>query len=779
MAITQKHRELAIGTPLGEDVLLLVAISGTEQLGRPFDFRLELVSEDHQIRFEDIIGQNVTVRLELSKNTTRYFNGYVSNFTQTPGRGRYAEYKATVVPWLWFLTRTSDCRIFQEMTVPNIIKQVFRDHGFSDFEDSLNGSYREWEYCVQYRETDFNFVSRLMEQEGIYYFFKHENGKHTLVLADSASAHQPFEEYEEIQYRPPDAAVSSDEVILSWTVSKTVLPGMYSLGDFDFKNTKKDLNTRAKVTRDHAGADHEMYDYPGEYAEYADGENYARTRIEELHSQYMVAKADSDARGICTGCTFTLTEYPRNDQNIKYLITSANYDIALGEFESEGSNASESVYSCSFTAIDAAEPFRAGRITPKPSIPGPQTAIVVGPSGEEIYTDQYGRVKVLFHWDRYGKADENSSCWIRVAQVWAGKNWGAMYIPRIGQEVIVEFIEGDPDRPIITGRVYNGQAMPPYELPSEKTKSTLKSNSTKGGQGFNEIRFEDKKGDEQIFIHAEKNLDIRVKNDRFETIANNRHLHVEKDKFEHVDNNRDEKVDADHKEEIGKDRHLKITGKEAKEVGGSQSLTVKGDVIEVFKANHSEQITQNYYLKAMGIVIEAMQGITLKCGGSSVVLDPASVTVKGGMVTIDGGMTKINSGPGSPPTAGQAGSAVAPAAPVKAEDADDADPGEVAEIKAEQRKTKSGKYGSVQVKPYKPPQTEEEKEQKKSWIEIVLRDDNGKPMHGEAYKVILSDGRTVAEGTLDENGFSRIDGIDPGQCRVLFPNLENDQWRKG
>jgi len=652
MAITQKHRELAIGTPLGEDVLLLVAMSGTEQLGRPFDFRLELVSEDHQIRFEDIIGQNVTVRLELSKNTTRYFNGYVSNFTQTPGRGRYAEYKATVVPWLWFLTRTSDCRIFQEMTVPNIIKQVFRDHGFSDFEDSLNGSYREWEYCVQYRETDFNFVSRLMEQEGIYYFFKHENGKHTLVLADSASAHQPFEEYEEIQYRPPDAAVSSDEVILSWTVSKTVLPGMYSLGDFDFKNTKKDLNTRAKVTRDHAGADHEMYDYPGEYAEYADGENYARTRIEELHSQYMVAKADSDARGICTGCTFTLTEYPRNDQNIKYLITSANYDIALGEFESEGSNASESVYSCSFTAIDAAEPFRAGRITPKPSIPGLQTAIVVGPSREEIYTDQYGRVKVLFHWDRYGKADENSSCWIRVAQVWAGKNWGAMYIPRIGQEVIVEFIEGDPDRPIITGRVYNGQAMPPYELPSEKTKSTLKSNSTKGGQGFNEIRFEDKKGEEQVFIHAEKNEDVRVKNDSFEWIGNERHLIVKKDQLEKVEG----------------DKHLTVKGDQNEKIDGTISVNAGMDMQQKVGMNHALEAGMEVHIKGgMKVVIEAGMQLSIKAGSSFVDLGPAGVSISGPMVMINSG------------GAAGAGSGCSPDAAKIPKEADTAEPGEVSE----------------------------------------------------------------------------------------------------
>jgi len=652
MAITQRHRELAIGTPLGEDVLLLVAMSGTEQLGRPFDFRLKLVSEDHQIRFEDIIGQNVSIRLELSKNKTRYFNGYVSSFMQTPGRGRYAEYKATVVPWVWFLTRTSDCRIFQRMTVPNIIKQVFRDHGFGDFEDSLSGNYREWEYCVQYRETDFNFVSRLMEQEGIYYFFKHENGKHVLVLADSASAHQPFEEYEEIQYRPPDAAVSSDEVIQTWTVSKNVLPGVYSLGDFDFKNTKKDLQTRAKVTREHAGADHEMYDHPGEYAEYGDGENYARTRIEELQAQYMVAEADSDARGICAGCTFTLTEYPRDDQNIKYLITSASYDISLAEFESESSNASESVYSCSFTAIDATEPFRAGRITPKPTIPGPQTAIVVGPSGEEIYTDEYGRVKVLFHWDRYGKADENSSCWIRVAQVWAGKNWGAMYIPRIGQEVIVEFIEGDPDRPIITGRVYNGQAMPPYELPSEKTKSTLKSNSSKGGQGFNEIRYEDKKGDEQIFIHAEKNEDVRVKNDSLEWIGNERHLIVKKDQLEEVDG----------------DKHLTVKGDQNEKVGGTISVNAGMDMQQKVGMNHALEAGMEVHIKGgMKVIIEAGMQLSIKAGSSFVDLGPAGVSISGPMVLINSG------------GAAGTGSGCSPDAANLPKEADTAEPGGVSE----------------------------------------------------------------------------------------------------
>jgi type VI secretion system secreted protein VgrG len=771
--ITQANRMIAIETPLGTDVLLLGAMSGSEELGELFEFQLELLSEDPEIRSADIVGQNVTIRLVLGEqeNKIRYFNGFVSSFTQAAAAGRLTNYQATVVPWLWFLTRTADCRIFQEMTVPDIIKQVFRDHGFTDFEDSLTGSYRTWEYCVQYRETDFNFVSRLMEQEGIYYFFKHDNGKHSLVLADSPSAHKSYPDYDQLKYHPTEEGVSGEHYVSDWTVETRVQPGLYALNDFDFKNTKKDLQARAKVTRQHASAHFEVYDYPGEYLEPSDGEDCARKRIEQLQGQYEVATAGSDARGISTGSTFTLADHPRDDQNGEYLITSVDYNIDAGEFYSGGGSGG-CVFSCSFTAIDASQQFRSAQITPKPSIPGPQTAMVVGPSGDEIYTDEYGRVKVQFHWDRYGKADENSSCWIRVSQAWAGKKWGAMYIPRIGQEVIVEFLEGDPDRPIITGRVYNGQVMPPYDLPGEKTKSTLKSNSSKGGQGFNEIRFEDKKGDEQIFIHAEKNLDVRVKSDRFETIGNNRHLHVVKDKSEYVENNRHEKVDADHMEEIGKDRHLKIKGKEAKEVGGSHSFTVTGDVIEAFNANHAEETAQTLSIKALSVKIEGQLGIELKCGGSSIILTPAAIFIAGGP------LVNVNSGSG-PPVAPVVASAVAPAAPEKAEDADVADPGKMAEIKAEQKEKKAGKYGSTPVKPYKPPQTEEEKEKKKSWIEIVLRDEQGEPMPGEPYRVVLPNGEEVASGTLDEKGYARVDGFEPGQCQVLFPNMENDQWNKG
>jgi type VI secretion system secreted protein VgrG len=774
---TQQFRQLALASPLGDDVLLLKGFSGTERLAEPFEYSLDLLSEDPFIRFEDIVARNVSVRVQKSVGEEpRCFNGFVSSFAMVRPVGGMTEYRATIVPWLWFLTRTSDCRIFQAKSVPEIVQQVFRDHGFTDFEDRLTADYRTWDYCVQYRETDFNFISRLLEQEGIYYYFRHENGLHTLILADDPAAHDAVPDYEEIPYRPPTQSMRRREHISHWSVVQRVQPAVFSHNDFDFEIPAKSLLTSSKISHPDAAPDFEIYDYPGEYVEHADGEAYARRRIEEYQARYEAAEGRGDARGIATGCKFRLADHPRQEQLRQYLVTSTRIEASSDLFGSGASAGAggegEANYTVAFTAMDADRPFRPARAAAKPEIRGPQTAMVVGPAGQEIHTDKYGRVKVQFHWDRYGKADENSSCWVRVAQVWAGKKWGAMFIPRIGQEVIVEFLEADPDRPIVTGRVYNGGAMPPYDLPGNMTMSTLKTLSSKGGEGFNEVRFEDKKGAEQIFIHAERNQDVRIKNDRFEWVGNDRHVIVKKDRFDHVENSRHEKVDMDHMEEIGRDRHLKVKGKEARQVDGSRSLTVAGDVIEVFKANHAEQVTGELYVKAKGMVFEATSGITLKVGGSNVVIDSSGVTVKGGTVTLDGGTTNINCGPGSPAASGTPGSAVAPAAPTEALEADLADPGKMTEVKAEQAAKKAGKYGSAPVKPYKPD------ERKTSWIEIELVDEEDNPVAGERYRVTLPDGETVAEGSLDNNGLARIDGIDPGNCRITFPELDEEAWEK-
>ncbi len=629
---TQAHRTMEIATPLGDDKLMLLGMHGTETLGRLFHFEVELMAEA-PVNSADILGKNVTIRLNRPGDKIRYFNGYISRFLflsldeSNKDHKRLYYYRAVMVPWAWFLSRFADCRIFQNKSIPDIIKKIFSDHGFSDFKDQLTGSYSPWVYCVQYRETDFNFISRLMENEGIYYYFEHENGKHYLVLCDAPSAHKPAPDYADLHFDKPDTKSTHDAFLWNWTLGTEITPNKYALTDYNPLQPKTDLSANMNVEHSHDPDTYEIFDYPGGYDKPDKGRHYANTRIEEVEAQYIVCHGASSARGIFAGATFTLQDHPAYDPE-EYLLTSITYQLENDDLGGGTGRASGGPnFQAQVTCIPHKYEFRSQRLTPKPIVQGPQTAVVVGPSGEEIHCNDQSQVKVKFFWDRDPKKDETSSCWIRVSQAWAGLTWGAINIPRIGQEVIVEFLEGDPDRPIITGRVYNGVNMPPYALPTHQTITTFKSNSSKGGGGFNEIRFEDKKGEEQIFVHGEKNLDIRIKNDRFESIGNNRHLVVEKDKFEHVKNKRHELVDVDHIEEITNDRHLKVGGKEAKEVVGSKSLRVKGDVIEDFVANHSEVVLKDYYLNADNIVIEGNTKVTIKVKTNSITIDASGISV--------------------------------------------------------------------------------------------------------------------------------------------------------
>jgi type VI secretion system secreted protein VgrG len=623
MARRQTHRWLAVATPLEEDVLLLNSFSGVERLGRLFEFNLDLRSERPDLPFEELIGGNVTVRLQKEGDEPRFFNGHISRFVQTSADPSLSTYSATVVPWLWFLTRASDCRIFQNKTVPEIIKEVFRAHGFSDFKESLTGDYKPWEYCVQYRETDFNFVSRLMEQEGIYYFFTHENGKHTMVLADSVGAHATYPGYETFNYRPPGEGASQREAVTDWIVEKELQPGAVALTDFDFTSPRKSLEARAVVSRDHEASDYEVFDYPGEYDQSDEGSTYARARIEEWHSQYQIASATGDVRGVSAGFKFTLADHPRDDQNGEYQITSAAFHATAEAFGSGPESGGES-FSCNFTAIPATQQYRPQRVTPRPIMQGPQTAIVVGPRGEEIHTDEHGRVRVHFHWDRQGNPDNGDcSCWIRVAQVWAGKKWGGMFIPRVGQEVIVEFLEGDPDRPIITGRVYNGDSKAPYDLPANKTVSTLKSLTSKGGGGDNELRFEDNKGHEQILLHAQRRMDHVVRASLFETIGGNREIRIGRDDA------------GDLNALVNRDINQHLKGGQFELVDKKLNQNVKEEVVEVYEKSQTTVVTDRMTLNAKEILAEGQQLISLKAG-KFVAQGAQSANVKSGMVKIEG-----------------------------------------------------------------------------------------------------------------------------------------------
>ena len=642
-------RLLEINTPLGSENVLLRHLSGHEELGRLSEYHLSLVARRGDVKPSDLLGKNITIGIELpGGNAQRYLNGYITQFSDAGhvtdsfftegGKGRVYLYEATLQTSLWFLTRAANCRMFQDMTVPQIIEEVLGAYPFAHFDKrKLLAAYPTWEYCCQYRETDYNFISRLMEQEGIYYYFEHENGKHTLILCDAPSAHAPKAKYEDIPFSEGgDVSKSKIEHISDWHITHQIQPGRYALNDFDFKKPKVDLGVQAAKRENHDLSNFEYFDYPGEYEEPDDGKNYVNIRLEELHSQYEIISAGGAIRGIQPGYTFNLTDHPRDAMNKEYLIIGANYSVTNNGM---GSGTGEADFNCSFHAISSKTQFRPERQTPKPIVQGPQTALVVGPAGEEIHTDEHGRVKVQFHWDRYNQGDDKSSCWMRVSHPWAGKEWGMIAIPRVGHEVIVSFLEGDPDCPLVTGSVYNGETKPPYALPANKTQSGVKTRTYKGGNtNFNELRFEDKKGAEHIFIHAEKDQEVRTKHDRVEWIGNESHLKVKKDCFE--------KMESDH--------HFDLKGDDNTNVGGSVSLKVKQDWQAKVGVKIAADAGMEIHLKAgvnavleagsniaikggSEIVIEAGSKLTLKVGGSFVVIDASGVSIKGPLVNINSG----------------------------------------------------------------------------------------------------------------------------------------------
>ncbi len=510
----QGHRELSIDTPLGSDVLLLTRFTGTEALSAPFEYELELLSEKPDINFSDILGKNVSVSLSAKSgalsaaSSIRYFNGYISRFEQTHSEGNIYHYSAVMVPWLWFLKRRRDCRIFQKLTVPEIVQRIFSDLGFSSVVDNaLTATYRTWDYCVQYRETDFDFVSRLLENEGIYYFFKHEkdaqsgNITHKLVLADGVSASVNINGDSSISYLGPDRAAKG-EYIRDWKLRQALQSGNFMLNDYDFTAPKKSLlasaaNTAGVVSQ----TDHRVYDYPGGYTQSSDGGNYVQARMQEQQAGFAVASGNSNNRGVEAGYLFTLADHPVSAMNQTYLIQSAHYDIRNENYLQDQPGPVETTFTCNLTCFESSQQFRPARITPKAVVRGPQTAVVVGPSGEKIYTDEYGRVKVQFYWDTYGTSDQNSSCWIRVSQSWAGApnnglNWGDMALPHVGDEVIVDFLEGNPDKPLITGRVYNADNMPPESLPANKHRRIMQDDYG------NRVILDATPGDEHIRLYS-------------------------------------------------------------------------------------------------------------------------------------------------------------------------------------------------------------------------------------------------------------------------------------
>ena len=650
MATTQDGRSLQLSTPLAKDYLLIKRFRCHEGLNQLFRIELELLHEEEFASFEPtvvdpktLLGNPMVLAALQAGQIERYFHGVCNSFTQGSRNVRFSEYKAELVPKVWLLTQVSQSRIFQNKSVPDILREVLS--GF-EFDSEIQGDFKPRNYCVQYRESDWDFASRLMEEEGIYYYFEHTPDSHRLILANTPASHRPCPSLSEITYALERSELEEQWIpaVHTWRVDNKVRTGKYELRDFNFQLPANSLEATHTSRFNIGGNDQlENYDWPGGYAKRFDGiepsggekaaelnqvfDDRVRTvhiRQEEIDVEYKNNIGTANCGSLTAGYKFEFKDHPIGTNNINHVLTDVQHEA----LQSPTYISNEPVlndYTVTFACIPHGAghaPFRPMRKTPKPLVPGSQTAFVVGTPGEEIFTDKYGRVKVQFHWDRHGEMNSASSCWLRVAQIWAGNGWGSMFIPRIGMEVMVNFLEGDPDQPIIAGCVYNAQNMPPYVLPDNKTRSTIKSNSSKGGNGFNEFRLEDKKGSEQIFLHAEKNQDIRVKNDCMETIVHDRHLIVENEQFELVK----------------KDKHLQVKYNHNEKIGGTMSLKIDVDHQEKVGSNYALDAGMAVHIKAgMSVVIEAGTSITLKAGGSFVNIGPSGVAIKGPMIMLNSG----------------------------------------------------------------------------------------------------------------------------------------------
>jgi len=594
-------------TPIdGDGPFGLVSFEGEEGLSRLFRFRLELVSSNTAAGPNDLVGKGITFSIASGGGGDRYFHGIVHRLGVGGLLYDARSYTVELVPWLWFLTRTANCRIYQELSTVDIVEQVFGDLGFSDYQSKLTGSYPKREYCVQYRETAFQFISRLLEEEGIFYYFSHANGKHTLILADDSSGYATCDE-SSVVYLPIEPREQPSDRITGWQHTYEYRSGKFSLTDYNFEKPTNSLLVTAPTTvsLENISA-YEVFDYPGIYLDTGRGTTVSGVRVGADEAAYEVVRARSTYRTFTPGGKFTVTRHSdQSEVNQSFLITA----IEHAGSEREG-------YWNSFEAIPATVGYRPEVATPKPRIRGSQTAVVVGSSGEEIWPDKYGRIKVQFFWDRLGKNDENSSCWIRCAQAWADAAFGVMFIPRIGQEVVVSFLEGNPDRPLVIGVVHHATNVTGYTLPDNKTRSYIKTNSSKGGGGSNEIRFEDLKNSEEIYIHAQKDLNAVVENDENLTVGSS---------------NAD---DGSQTISVYKNRTLTVQT-------GNESMTIQqgNRTVEIDQGNDTLTIKQgdlSIQMSAGSATVEAAKKITLKVGSNTIEIATDGITVKGAKVSVQG-----------------------------------------------------------------------------------------------------------------------------------------------
>ncbi len=613
---------LELSTPLGADALNLLSFDGTERISEPFHFTLVAQTALAYVDPSALIGKSVDVTLKGGDGKERVFNGIVARLTQGSSRCTIE-----MRPWLWLLTLARNDRIFQNLNVIDILKKVFADYGASAMRSEVVLTYDKIDYCVQYDESDFNFVSRLMESAGIAYRFEHKAGSHTMVLVDDSAKFPACPNAATVKWQSLGASEwLADARIESAELERRAVPDGFAAGDYNFTTPATELQGKAGKGK--------VYEYPGGFEFKADADAVAKRRGEELAALAGLLHGSSPLRHLASGTVFTLGNHPADEFNGKYVLLAVTHHAERRRYEN------------GFAAFPADVPFRPPRLTRRPRIAGAQTAIVVGPSDKEIWTDQYGRIKVQFHWDRLGKSDENSSCWVRVSQAWSGKSWGAFALPRIGQEVVVSFLEGDPDRPLVTGCVYNGDNPVPYALPENQTRTTIKTQSSPKAVGFNELRFEDKKDSEEVFLQAQKDLNVTVLNNATEKVKKDRTVTVEEGNDVFTVSKGDWTTSV-------------ATGNATHGVKGNSTVTIEGNSDETVSGNLTINVTGNVTIKATGsVAIESGTGMTLKGGtsvaieaGTALTLKGLSVEVKasakgsfdgGGMLELKGGLVKLN-----------------------------------------------------------------------------------------------------------------------------------------
>jgi type VI secretion system secreted protein VgrG len=658
-SIVQTGRSLILGAPLGDDVLIPTGFQGEEGLSRLFSYRIEAVSSNQAIQASDLLGNPVSLTVARPDGDPRLFHGRVTAFSAGPViRDGYRQYSLVLSPWLWLLGRRSDCRIFQAKTSKDIISTLFAEAGFSDYQFNLQGTPVPRDYCVQFGETSLAFISRLLEEEGYFYFFNHSADAHTLVIADEKSVYADCDDATAV-YRPGGRLQL--QTVHEWRNGWSFTSGKWTVTDYNFEQPDTQItSTVATVLPVSAFNSWERYEYPGFIGTNSDAGTQAKLRMEAEEASFQRAEGAGSCASFRPGTKFTLDGHAVSGENTSYVLVGVRHEAADNiHFTAAASDpAQRPYYRNTFVCMPSTVTFRPERTTPRPSMNGPQTALVVGASGQEIYCDQYGRIRIQFFWDREGVKDDKSSCWVRVAQSIGGKSWGGLMTPRVGMEVVVDFLDGNPDRPLITGVVYNANNMPPWALPDNKTRSGFVSRSSTGGSTdtANELRFEDKTGSEQILFHAEKDFLREVENDDTLTVGHDQSIDIKNNRTATIEEGNDSltvsKGNRSATVTQGDDTLAVSAGKRTVTVEGNLETTVKsGDhkttvstgnqVVTVSTGDQTVTIStgnQKITASAGKISVEAMQGIELKCGSNSVVLDQTGITIKGLKIALTGDM---------------------------------------------------------------------------------------------------------------------------------------------